>query len=168
MSYINTVDFASWHIPCYSRHNCGSRARRVNAASASSKVQKAGPGGGGLADAVLDADPESAAAKAFTILLLALALVGFVLACAGLCAKNGLRRPLHVFVMSLMASDLVLVLFVMPVHLLSAGSAEGPPAGTCLAWMYFQLAAVAARSWSLPAVSLLLHFYDGAVPISRK
>ncbi len=44
---------------------------------------------------------------------------------------------------------------------------SGVSEGACLTWMYLELAAVASRSWVIPAVVLLYYLHDGLIPMRR-
>ena len=56
------------------------------------------------------------------------------------------RLQLNLFLFSVLLSDLVMTLVVMPLHAIHAGAAVGVAGSlSCSSWMYAHLMAVAAR-----------------------
>ena len=128
---------------------------------------------------------DAAAVAAFLFALLLLSLLGGAVAAAALFSRRGYQRPLNVFVLSVLSSDLLLVFTAIPMQVIAQRQfsnknswnicflpqairmSSGVSEGACLTWMYLELAAVASRSWVIPAVVLLYYLHDGLIPMRR-
>ncbi len=131
VGYINTVDFAAWHIPCYNTHNCPSSRNFAGSSSGSSggsggggAVQSgpdyavAGAGGSLGADFIAGESPSGDAAVlgATMFILLMASLLGGVVVAAAAFSRKGYRRPLNTFILSLLTSDWLIVLTAFPMQ----------------------------------------------------
>ncbi len=150
MGYINTVDHAAWHLPCYSTHNCPKRLVDGGGGGGSGFApdgpsHHAAGAGGAHVDLVTTtaADEGSKMLAAFLWALVMISLANLVFVFAVL-ASLKFRRPLNLFLLSVLASDVLMTLVVMPMHAIhAAGMASG--IDSCSSWMFAHLVAVAAR-----------------------
>ncbi len=109
--YVKSVDFAAWHIPCYSRHNCNGRSR-----FAGSNSNNAVMAGASLGTDLVTADSSSGAVSAFLLFLLLASLLGGVAVASSLISRKGYLRPLNVFILFVLASDWLLISTVFPMQ----------------------------------------------------
>lgn len=144
MSYINTVNYAAWHIPCYNGYNCPDNVQigtEVQTTLPPESNQTNIHNRAGVSDHLATSGMTAFSSdllSGFVFILSFLALVCNVTVISCLLCRRGFRRPLHIFLLSVLTCDLMLILMVMPMHALSDPS-------LCLSWIYIQLAVLGAR-----------------------
>jgi hypothetical protein len=145
MSYINTVDYAGWHLPCYANHNCPKRLVSNDAAGVSDGGTNHYSAGAGRAplDLMTMGNGDSGLVSGFLWCLVFVSIFDIVVVFAVLGSLR-FRRPLNLFLLSVLLSDVVITLVVMPLHAIhTANMASGEK--SCMSWMYAHLVAVCAR-----------------------
>lgn len=172
---INTVDYAAWHMPCYRGHNCHKRFQEEvisEAVTTRSFDVSDGVVGGVSGDPIVELgglEFTDGIVILFLFLIVATAFVGDVVLCGSLCSQGGGRRPFNQLLISLLVSDLCMVLLVIPLHVAEVFSPQdklGSPSA-CQAGLFGHLTVVSVRSWSLAAFILLHHLHDGLVPTTH-
>ena len=175
MAHLRNKNVQHWHIPCYANYNCPTRSDPASGSRAETVSDKPHDSAGfgsdlskmmsGLGDS--DLDPDLALTSSFLWLLVLASLLGILIVGVALCSRGGFRRQLNAFLLTLLCSDLLMAVVVMPLYALSYASQTAMPWTTCRAWVYVHLLVVGVRSWVLPATTMLHFLHDGIIPRGR-
>jgi hypothetical protein len=172
MSYVNTVHSAAWHIPCYASHNCQTSQDVQEYTDDNQEMslptlhQSAG-----MPISIQPEDfkssPDGALSQIFIAVMAFISVVLVVVACATLNIKRGHKSTYSLFLFSILATDFLMGFIVMPLNAVHSVTSNATTAISCMTWLLVQIVTISARSWTMPAMVLLLHLHDGFVPIRR-
>ena len=160
------VIYAAWHIPCYAHHNCPNEK----------PTQSQNAGIGSFFNWNLQ-NTYDWLTFIFLGLLICVSFVGICMIFGSLfvreCKVNKwyLRRPINHFILALLASDMIMTLIVIPVHMYDLlGGKEKDyllNPGTCVFRICSHFMSVTSKSWSFVAYIILYHLHDGVIPTKR-
>ena len=170
--------YAAWHIPCYATFNCPEPEK--DDSSKGKNLVKDAPVDQLAGSPIINHwnldSPTDWLTFLFLWSIVIVSLAGVCLVVGSMfvreCRLNRwyLRRPLNHFILSMMASDVLMALVAIPIHiyyLLGDQEVVLFPASTCSLTLFVHLVSVSVKSWSIAAFILLLHFHEGLIPMSH-